>query len=508
MAKKKKAGGKSAAKTATDSAAASTTPALPGGSTEDALYQQSLESRVEGLKLRVEALREENLSLKDRAAKSEKDTHEFVAYFQTEIEKKDTTIARLSEELSRRESEAEKEIKETKEASDIAVSKAQKELEETKAALEAKVLVLEDELGLLSEYKHKRDVLNSRLEVAERQFADQAREHQDAVHAMEREFIEKNARKQREMEMQIESIKEKAREDAQQGLDADTRKIIADNKRMGEELKFQLQTCDELQVQAKDLVDENKRLKRNLELANGKEEEYAARGYYKENELHNARQKIKALERTLSQAVRDAELRQAKLEAKFAKETEDLNLEVAGLKQLVKLKNKELKNIRKLAQVILDQRTETEQFFLEALEQVKRETRRAREEEHQRMNAEYRKQVRMAANAPPSSARAKSTRLPSIRSDNQRSLLNSIPVLDNQNSSIPNGFNIELRDLSWADRERVLRLLFAKINAVEAKSGDVIRDATQAGLAGQSIVHAPETREPDGSTSGLLIANE
>ena len=54
---------------------------------------------------------------------------------------------------------------------------------------------------------------------------------------------------------------------------------------------------------------------------------------------------------------------------------------------LVKLKNKELKNIRKLAQIILDQRTEVEQFFLEALEQVKSEVRRAREERDARERA-------------------------------------------------------------------------------------------------------------------------
>ncbi|GBG27120.1 Basal body-orientation factor 1 [Hondaea fermentalgiana] len=484
MAKKKKQA--KAAATGSAKASAAPRPGSRGDSAEDALYKQSLESRVEGLKLRVEALREENLSLKEKAAKSEKDTHEFVAYFQNEIEKKDATIAKLAEESNRSEARAEEELKATRATSEAAVSKAQKELQDTKAALDAKVLALEDELELLSEYKHKRDVLNARLEAAESRAAEQAKEHQEQIHTMEREFIEKTARKQREMEMRIESIEQKAREDAQQGLDADTRKIIADNKRMGEELKFQLQTCDELQAQNKALVEENKRARRNLELASGKEEEYAARGFYKENEIHNARQKIKALERTLSQAVRDAEQRQADADSKFRKETESLNLEVAGLKQLVKLKNKELANIRKLAQVILDQRTETEQFFLEALEQVKKEVRRARVEEHHRLAAEHRKR-----------------RPQQLGIENDSHL--SAPVMGNR-VFIPKDFNIELRDLSWADRERVLRILFARINAVENQAGDIIRDATQAGLTGLSIVHASDSTRASGSAdvSGLL----
>jgi hypothetical protein len=40
------------------------------------------------------------------------------------------------------------------------------------------------------------------------------------------------------------------------------------------------------------------------------------------------------------------------------------------------LKTRELKNLKALCQMILDQRSDIEQFFLEALEQVKEEKRR------------------------------------------------------------------------------------------------------------------------------------
>jgi hypothetical protein len=42
----------------------------------------------------------------------------------------------------------------------------------------------------------------------------------------------------------------------------------------------------------------------------------------------------------------------------------------------LKVRNNELKQVRALAQVILDQRSEVEQFFLEALEQIKEEIRK------------------------------------------------------------------------------------------------------------------------------------
>lgn len=40
------------------------------------------------------------------------------------------------------------------------------------------------------------------------------------------------------------------------------------------------------------------------------------------------------------------------------------------------MKNRELRNVKALAQVILDQRSDVEQFFLEALEQIKEEIRK------------------------------------------------------------------------------------------------------------------------------------
>mgnify|MGYP003846118773 CR=1 FL=1 len=43
---------------------------------------------------------------------------------------------------------------------------------------------------------------------------------------------------------------------------------------------------------------------------------------------------------------------------------------------MLRQKNRELKNIRALAQVMLNQRSEIEQFFLEALEQIKEEIRK------------------------------------------------------------------------------------------------------------------------------------
>ena len=50
--------------------------------------------------------------------------------------------------------------------------------------------------------------------------------------------------------------------------------------------------------------------------------------------------------------------------------------DIINARENLRVKNKELRNVRALAQVILDQRSEVEQFFLEALEQIKEEIRK------------------------------------------------------------------------------------------------------------------------------------
>ncbi|CAK9017981.1 Basal body-orientation factor 1 (Coiled-coil domain-containing protein 176) [Durusdinium trenchii] len=474
---KKEAGAAVEGPKAGDAAAGATTPAAA----EDVLYQQSMESRMQGLKLRVDGLRAENAALKQRASKGEKDTHEFVAYFQNEMEKKDQMIAKLSTEIVEKEAAFDKTKAEVAEDCENRIKATQDELLETRTKLEARIKVMEDELAVLTEYKHKRDILSSRIAEAEKRAETLATEHKLELNDLERRYIEKHAKQQRDFESAIEVIKKKAREDAQQGLDTDTRKIIADNKRMVEELRFQLQTSDELQQQNRELDKTCKKFKRNLELAEEKEKEYANRGYFKESELSNAKQKVKSLERTLTQTIREADRARIEVEADHARKIENLQLEVSGLKQLVKLKNKELRNIRGLSQVILDQRTEVEQYFLEALDQVKKEVKLQREEDMRNSAYEYNKQLRKAQ------ASNGGVQFPAIRASTE--LKPDNPSLIDHRSlgnqlSLQQGVKIELRDLSWEDRERVLRLLFAKINNIENQSTDILKDAAASGHGG------------------------
>ena len=63
---------------------------------------------------------------------------------------------------------------------------------------------------------------------------------------------------------------------------------------------------------------------------------------------------------------------------------------ILDLREIMRSKNGELKKVKALSQVVLDQRSDVEQFFLEALEQIKEEIRKkiAAERKSRRLNGQ------------------------------------------------------------------------------------------------------------------------
>ena len=117
-----------------------------------------------------------------------------------------------------------------------------------------------------------------------------------------------------------------------------------------------------------------------------------------------------------------------------------------------RLKNTELKNLRALCQMVLDQRSDIEQFFLESIEQVKEEKRLKLEEELSKIAGPKQPDF-----------------LPLIEPGSKFSKKN-FESLQQQSSLQGKKMTVELNDLDWEDRETVLRLLFSKMNTGEQAS--------------------------------------
>ena len=77
------------------------------------------------------------------------------------------------------------------------------------------------------------------------------------------------------------------------------------------------------------------------------------------------------MEKSLSHVVNEFETERKELVLKAQIENESSRVEISKLQRTVDLKTREMNKVKKLARNILEQRTEMERFFLEALEQVK-----------------------------------------------------------------------------------------------------------------------------------------
>jgi hypothetical protein len=132
--------------------------------------------------------------------------------------------------------------------------------------------------------------------------------------------------------------------------------------------------------------------------------------------------------------------------------------------------------VRALSQMVLDQRSDIEQFFLEAMEQVKEEKRLKLEEEMQKTGGGPR-QPEFLPLINPNSKYSKKASFEKSQQQQSASLLA-------QNRRV----TVELADLDWEDRETVLRLLFSKMNTGERAScwRDPVGQSRQSDKTGSS----------------------
>jgi len=386
-------------------------------------------------KLRCQDLRTENGDLKQEKEQRETDALQIISFLRRDAERKDELIESLKATINQqRDLFAQQREEERQGASDnLAAREAAFAARESQ--MQSHIDTIGDELAKLQEFKEQKTAIEEKLEQGNQERLDMEEDHKEMVAAMERKFFEEKGRLAKEYKFMLAEMKKTSQEEAVERLDASTKKILFENRRMAEELRVQVQETDELQKVKASLEEENKVRRREVELHEQSVKEYAKQGFRQSKEIKELGAKVKALERSLSSSVRDFGAEKEELALRDRKRIAEVELDAAGLRQLVKLKSKELANVKKLASIILHKRNEVETFLLEAIEQVKVEIGKQRAEE-ERATGRFRGRNRL-----PSLGPAKPSNLPASADE-----------------------RVDIRELTWDDRERVLRLLFAKIN--------------------------------------------
>eukprot|EP00290_Baffinella_frigidus_P027395 CAMPEP_0180228874 /NCGR_PEP_ID=MMETSP0987-20121128/25057_1 /TAXON_ID=697907 /ORGANISM="non described non described, Strain CCMP2293" /LENGTH=386 /DNA_ID=CAMNT_0022193219 /DNA_START=46 /DNA_END=1203 /DNA_ORIENTATION=+ len=340
------------------------------------LLVNELEAKTRSLdefRARLEGLREENQSLLEQLQAKERDSMVVNKKLTEENETLREQLERFAQDAQQAKQDAQDTVKVSSEERDLAIAEMEAKVKKNEEGREAEVRKLREELSALKSFKDRKEVVESELERLQQELVDARTAHKEAMTGVERKLIEEKTRLQKEAHAQLQEIKRNTDEEVVNRLDISTKRILQQNRRLAEDLKLHVQETADLQKQKARLEAETKTLRRDLELNVGLMDESAKDRHRKTRESKELQNKVKNLEKSLAQVVKDFERERERLLAQGKTDLEETDIENQGLRKLLKLKEREHSKIKRLAQDIIGQRSEVEQFFLEALEQVRDE---------------------------------------------------------------------------------------------------------------------------------------
>lgn len=422
------------------------------------ISRQLDQEKIDQLTRRVENLLRSNNEIRTSSSANERDTHDIVLYFQREMEIKDDIILKLNEELVKCQTQLKFEVEKIRKSFESEIGELRENNDYTISELRMKLIKAEDDLKAVDTFRQEKETHEGVVKNLERQMMDQRKQLIDAMEEQERRFLEEKSRQFKDLEEQKTAFREIALNEAKSTMGEEAKKIVADNHRMFEELKFHHAEYANIQTEKNNMAMDLASSRREVSIFAEKEIEYAKQAYGRSKEIKILRERIDTLEKQQSVNIERFKVRAKELKSTVTRELEEATLDAAGLRRLIQIKNKELKHMKSLAATILNQRSETEQFFLESLQEVKEVITKERTKAQQEEKAAILAGLNIKK---PNREVSGKTTFPAlkIKGLNNQMPAKSIREIDGEQLE-----KLSIKDLTWEDKELVLRVLFSKMN--------------------------------------------
>ncbi|XP_078313515.1 basal body-orientation factor 1-like isoform X3 [Crassostrea virginica] len=311
----------------------------------------------------------ENDQLQDMIRITEKDTIECFTLLQKKDEEKKNENERLKQSIR----ELKKEHRKEKENIVEDFSTQINELEEKVSEKTREVELMQSELKVVKEFRRKRGQMQKELDDIKEAMYNANRDHKGTLTRMEQKFFEEKMRLQQEANQKIAELAERAHTEAISNLDETTKSVYKENVRLSEALSYHMKEGEVLKKLRDKLQEENEQLKGDKELNDMMVQEKIVQVKQQKEQLRQLTEKIQTLEKSLSHMSREFNTEKKTIVMQARTENEAAKIELAKLQRVIDLKTREMNKVKRLAKNILDQRTELERFFLESLEQVRNE---------------------------------------------------------------------------------------------------------------------------------------
>ncbi|MBN3314555.1 BBOF1 factor, partial [Atractosteus spatula] len=403
-----------------------------------------------------------NEELTGQRSRTEKDTVEVIAFLKKKDIGKDEMIAKLEEQLR----EERRKAREENEQLVKDYTHKLNELEERFKKRSNEFRMIQGELKMIKEFRKKKAQMEKELDDIKESMYVADKNHKETVARMEHRFFSEKLRLEKEAEQRIMQLAERAHNEAIVQLDDAARSVFKENVRLNEALSYHIKEAEELKKMTVAIAEENDNLAQHKETNELLVQEKVAQLKQQKEEIAELRRKVATLEEALGFMTSEFETEKNNTKRQAVIATEAGHVEISKLQHLLSMKDREMNRVKKLAKNIVEQRTEVELFFQEALDQVRKEILASRVQYKQAAQDAYLKRMQ--------EGRAGRQEYPKIRTfnKNQHSTNSVYTDLEEAEKWVNIHSNrVDISELTWEQKEKVLRLLFAKMNGLKTRIG-------------------------------------
>ncbi|KAH8859339.1 Basal body-orientation factor 1 [Schistosoma japonicum] len=413
-------------------------------------------SKKKNLKSRQQAktLADDNVRLNDALRQCEKESMCVFSYLKKQNEDKDNELKELKNKIERMTVSHEKDkeliINETKQQ----ITRVNRERDENCD----KIKKLESEIMELSEYKLERMRIGNEI----RELQDQIKNQKCLIEHMEAKFFEEKLKMRESSIKDIKALAEEAHKISIKNLDDSAKLTFVQNVTMRRFISFlrkQLVSAEDL---SKSLNEENKTLTLEKEALESILSEKSLKCKKTEELIQEKNEKIEFYENKIEYLTEQLNKQKIVFNQQITIQTYEMSKIIEKLTRTLEIERKRMQRMYSLVNRILQQRNEIEEFFITSLNYVRDEIKLNQNNYIHDAKSAYEASIRLA--------HCGKSMYPPIRTfQNKLSSTNNVYDDFKIAQQIPKSTRLTIRDLTWEQKERVLSILFEKMNNSKMK---------------------------------------
>lgn len=212
------------------------------------ISRQLDQEKINYLTNRIDELLKSNQALRQGASQNEKDTYDIVLYFKREMEIKDDVVLTLNEKLVKCQTQLKFEVEKVKKVYEQQFNEEKANSEQIIKSLNLKINTMENELKALEIFRTEKNKYELELNELKNEIINQRKQLLDKMETQERRFLEEKAQLFKELDEQKAAFREIALNEARAQISEETKKILNDNNRINEELRFHQNEAAQFQI--------------------------------------------------------------------------------------------------------------------------------------------------------------------------------------------------------------------------------------------------------------------